>query len=259
MTQASPCAADRPSMLGVSSSLLHICMALSKLAAQPVRAALIHAGAASKPAAIDVFEPGSVAAYIADGEPYGDPLPDVYSADGFDVYGLESIVPTVRGSRKLLHGCHASRRRCATSSLCSNLRLKLAAQRRAASAQGNSTYKSTLLNLITPRTPQPSTVKRSVGTRTGLRAMCSSELYLPSQLISTPLQVCTKPLGKEYAMYDVRVFCMSDMHAADLSAGSSVQVYPRRLSALPVPRLLPIGPLRQHAEGFQLSATQRWQ
>ena len=64
------------------------------------------------------FEPDSIKTYIAYGVPYGDPLPEVYDADGLDVYGVETIVPTVRGSRKLLHGCHASHRRCATSSMC---------------------------------------------------------------------------------------------------------------------------------------------
>ena len=120
MAQAAPCAARRPRVHGVSSALLHICMVLIQMAGQPARAVGLHNGAASKHVAIEVFEPGSDTAYIADGEPYGDLLPDVYNAAGLDASGVESIIPTVRGTRKLLHGCHGSSSRCAASSLVTN-------------------------------------------------------------------------------------------------------------------------------------------
>lgn len=120
MAKAASCAARRPRVHVISSALFHVCMALFHLPGQPARAVGLHTGAEVKPEAIISLEPDSIKTYIAYGVPYGDPLPEVYDADGLDVYGVESIVPTVRGSRKLLHGCHASNRRCATSSMCSN-------------------------------------------------------------------------------------------------------------------------------------------
>ena len=117
IAQAAPYATRRARMHGLCCTLIHVCMVLLQLASQPAKAGTVHTRASSKPVVIGVLKPDSVATYIADGEPYGDPLPGVYDAGGVDVYGVESIVPTIRDSRKLLHGCHASSG-CATSSLC---------------------------------------------------------------------------------------------------------------------------------------------